>query len=205
AHLADVGFVDGQFDLHLRQVFGDGEQFRRLQAGGHGLARLDRTGQDHAVHRRTDDGAVEVDPRRLGRRRLLADLGLRGVDLRLGLVARGAGQVDVAPGHQLRGAQFGLALVVELGVAQAGLGLAQLRLGTGDLGVALLDLRLVGARVDAGDHLALLDLVVEVHQDLGDLAGDLAADGDRGNRAQGTGGRDRDADVAALHRRGPVT
>src|SRR5690606_41311230 len=51
----------------------------------------------------------------------------------------------------------------------------------------------------------LLDLVVEVHQDLGDLAGDLAADGDRGNRAQGTGGRDRDADVAALHRRGPVT
>ena len=53
-----------------------------------------------------------------GRGGLLADLRLRGVDLRARLVERGAGQVDVAARDQLPRAEVGLALVVELGVEQ---------------------------------------------------------------------------------------
>ena len=49
--LADIGLVDLELDLHLRQILGDGEQLRCLQAGGHGLAGLDIADQHHAVDR----------------------------------------------------------------------------------------------------------------------------------------------------------
>jgi hypothetical protein len=55
--LADVGFVHRQHDLHLRQVFGDLEQHRRLQAGGHGLAGFHRAIEHHAVDRRANHRA----------------------------------------------------------------------------------------------------------------------------------------------------
>jgi hypothetical protein len=38
---ADVGLGEGGVDLHLRQVLGDLEQRRRLEAGGDGLADID--------------------------------------------------------------------------------------------------------------------------------------------------------------------
>ena len=128
------------------------------------------------------------------------DLRLRGVDLGPGLVARGAGEVDVALRHQLLLAEVGLALVIEFGIAQRGLRLPQRCLRAGDLRVALRDLRLVGARVDARDDLVLGHLVVEIDQHFGHLAGNLAAHGDRGDGAERAGGRDRHADVAALDR-----
>src|SRR3546814_10148134 len=85
---------------------------------------------------------------------LLADLRLRGVDLRPRLVARGAGQVDVAFRHQLLRAKHRLAAVIRFGVGQRRLRLLQRRPGAGDLGVALVDLRFKGARVDACDDLS---------------------------------------------------
>ena len=78
--LADIGLVDAQVDLHLRQVLGDLEQHRRLEAGRHGLARLDRTQQDHAVHRRTDHRVVDIEFGIVDRGLALLHRGLRGSD-----------------------------------------------------------------------------------------------------------------------------
>src|SRR5690606_31233343 len=141
----------------------------------------------------------QVDLGGAGGRALLADLRLRGGDLRAGLVARRAREVDVAPRNQLLPGQAGLALVVGFGVGKRGLGLGQRRAGAGDLRVALLDLGLVAARVDPGEHLAALHGVIEIDQHIGDLAGDLAADHHRGSRAETPGCGDRHADVAALN------
>src|SRR3546814_1240166 len=77
-----------------------------------GLAGLDGAGEDHAVDRRADHGAAKVDAGGFRRSGLLADLRLRGVDLRPRLVARGAGQVDVAFRHQLLRAKLRLAAVI---------------------------------------------------------------------------------------------
>jgi hypothetical protein len=193
-----------QFDLHLRQVLGDGEQFRRGQAGGHGLAGLDRAGEHHPVHRRADHRALQVDPGGLGGGGLLADLRLRGVHLRLRLFQRRTRQVDVALADQLLAAEVGLAVVVQLRVAQACLRLPQRGLRAGDLRGALLDLCLVGRRIDRGQHLALGHAVIEIDQHFGDLARHLAAHGDRGDRAERAGRGDRHAHVAALHGLGAV-
>ena len=99
-----------------------------------------------------------------GRRLLLGDLRLRGIDLRARLVARGAGQVGIAARDQLLLRQSRLAGVVGFGVAQRGLRAGEVGARAADGGGALRDLRLVGARIDPREHLALADVVVEVDQ-----------------------------------------
>ena len=61
------------------------------------------------------------------------DLRLRRVDLRARLVARGAGQVEVAARDQLLLRELGLARVVGFGVAQRGLRGRQAGARAGDL------------------------------------------------------------------------
>ena len=83
AQAPDVGLVDRRLDLHVAQVLRDGEQHRRLQAGGDGLPGVD-VAQDHgAVHRRADDGALQVHLRLLEQRLALLDGGQRAAHLRL--------------------------------------------------------------------------------------------------------------------------
>ena len=53
---ADVGLVDVGLDLHLGQVLGDGEQGRRLERGGHGLADVVLARHHHPVDGRGDPG-----------------------------------------------------------------------------------------------------------------------------------------------------
>src|SRR5690606_32037710 len=65
---------------------------------------------------------------------------------------------------------------------------------------ALGDLGLVALGIDPRQDLAFGDAVVVVDQHLQHLAGDLAADGHGRGRAEGTGGGNRHADVAALDR-----
>jgi hypothetical protein len=51
----DVGLVDLGVDLHPAQVLSEGEQDRRLQAGGHGLTTVDVAPDHHPVDRRPDN------------------------------------------------------------------------------------------------------------------------------------------------------
>ena len=96
-------------------------------------------------------------------------------------------------GDELLAQQLLVALVLALGGVE-------LRLGALDAGEPLLHRLLQQHRIDAGEELALLHLVVEVGMDGRDLTGHLGPDLDRGDGAQGAGGRHRRLDVAALHR-----
>ena len=88
--LADVGFIHRQFNLHLGKIFGNGEQHRRGEAGGHGLARVDGAGQHHAIHWRANHRTSDIDLGGLQRCRLLPDQRLRRVHLRLRLITASA-------------------------------------------------------------------------------------------------------------------
>ncbi len=61
ANPAHVRFVDRGLDLHVAQVLGNDEEFRRLQAGRDGLPDVDRALDHDAVHRRPDLRARQVD------------------------------------------------------------------------------------------------------------------------------------------------
>jgi hypothetical protein len=84
-----------------------------------GLAGLDGARQHHAIDRRADHGAIEIEPGRLRGCDLLIDLRLRGIDLRAGLVARGAGEVGIAARDQLLARQLRLATEISLGFQPA--------------------------------------------------------------------------------------
>ena len=128
-HLADIRLVYLRLDLHTGEVLGDGEELRRRHAGRNGLARLDGALDHHAVDRRADIGALQVDARGVERRLALLERGLRVHDLRLGdgevggggLLRGGRGiEIGLRPDtfpDQLRGAGE-----VELGLVQIGLG-----------------------------------------------------------------------------------
>ena len=201
-HLTDVGLVHRQHDLHPHQIFGNFEQHRRLQTGGNGLPRFDGTTQHHTVDRRNDHGAAKIQPEIPGGGLLLTDLRLCGRHLRPRLIAHGLRLIQIAARHQLLLHQRGFARVVELSVAQSGLRRLQVGAGAGDGGVALRDLRLESAGIDAGDHLPFAHPIIEVRQYFGDFAGHLAAHIHGGQRAERAGGRNRDPDIALLHLRG---
>src|SRR5439155_24510974 len=57
---ADVRLVHARLDLHLREVLGDREEHRRLQARGNRLADVDLAGGDDAVDGGPDRRVVEV-------------------------------------------------------------------------------------------------------------------------------------------------
>ena len=187
AQPADVGLVDRRLDLHVAQVLRDGEQHRRLQAGGHGLAGVD-VAQDHrAVDRRADDGALEVDLRLLEQRLALLDGGLRAGDLRLAhpdlrlrppsaaracvsnsvvALSSSAGEMKfLSTSVFLRSRSRSASASVTL--TRADLGLLRGEAGARhrdraarrvDVGARLVDAQLEALRVDLRDHLVLLHL-----------------------------------------------
>ena len=77
ADLGDVGLVDADLELHRAEILGDGEQDRRLEGGGDGLAGIDLAREHHAGDRRIDGRLGEIGLRR-------GELGPRLRDLRLG-------------------------------------------------------------------------------------------------------------------------
>src|SRR3546814_18991125 len=58
--LTDIGFVDGDLQLHLREIFGNSEEDWCVQRCGDGLYRLAIARQHHAVERRIDSRLVTV-------------------------------------------------------------------------------------------------------------------------------------------------
>ena len=93
-HPADIGLVHVHLQLELRKVLGQREKHGRLERGGHGLPRLDRAPQNHAVDRRADDRLRQIGASHIQR-------GLRLGDGRLGagLVGPGAGEGGLGRFH----------------------------------------------------------------------------------------------------------
>src|SRR3546814_19358595 len=58
--LTDIGFVDGDLQLHLREIFGNSEEDWCVQRCGDGLSRFDIAGQHYAVDGRIDSRHVAV-------------------------------------------------------------------------------------------------------------------------------------------------
>ncbi len=171
-HLADIGLVDLRLDLHMGKVPGDGEELRRRHARRHGLPRLYGPLDDHAVDRRADIGAFEIDAGAVERGLALLERGLGVLHLRLGDRQVGSGallrrrrrvedglRADALPD------ELGGAGEIELGLMQIGLGARDARFLKRDIGLGDGDARLLlahpggeGGRLDAGEHLALLHL-----------------------------------------------
>ncbi len=95
--LADVGLVHVHVEVHPGQVFGQAEEHRGCEGGGHGLPGLDAAGEDDAVDRRADHRLGEVRFVRLED------------GLGLGDRRRGAGGVGLGAGEgRLRRIDLGL-------------------------------------------------------------------------------------------------
>ena len=91
---ADVGLVHADLDLHLREVLGDREEDRRLQARRHRLPDVHRSRDDHAVDRRADRGVLEIHLGLDESRLLLVHLGARRQQHRIGHAELGGGRLD---------------------------------------------------------------------------------------------------------------
>src|SRR5258707_8816705 len=59
-HSTDVGFIDGDGDLHPAQVVCDRKYRRRLQGCSYRRAKLDTALNDHAIYRRANIGIGQV-------------------------------------------------------------------------------------------------------------------------------------------------
>ena len=59
-NLANVGLVDGCFDLHLGCVCGDLKQIGRLETGRNSSARFNQLVDDDAACGGDDNGAVQI-------------------------------------------------------------------------------------------------------------------------------------------------
>ena len=79
---ADVGLIHARLHLHLREILGDREERRRLEAGRHRLPDVDGARDDDAVDRGADHRAVEIHLRLLERGLALLDLGARRLQRR---------------------------------------------------------------------------------------------------------------------------
>ena len=127
-----------------------------LRRGIDDVADIDLAQADDARDRRLDLGVVELG---LG----VENGRIVGGDLRGQLRHRGTLGVGLLPGREF--AELGVALQIEIGVGEVGL---VLRL----LGLGLIERRLVGARIDFGEQVALIDQLAFLERDLVDLAVD---------------------------------
>ena len=178
---AHVGFGDGGVDLHLGEIVHQREKDRCVHARIDGAAFVGLAVEHHAVDRRGDHGAFEIELG-VGDGRLAGQHG--GVRLRQLRVDA----VELLLGNQLLLEQVGRALGVDHDQLVAGL-------GRGEIGFRLaqaLDWRRL---VDAGEHVALFDDGIVVDQHFLDLAGNLGADVYRHDRLQISRGRHRLRDV----------
>ena len=202
--LADVGLVDVDLDFHLLEVFGDGEQDRRLQRRGDGLAGIDIARQHDAVDRRDDARLLEIGfvERELGGRD--ADIGLGGGLRRVRTVIGRLGRVEILLRAGLAREQRFLAIIGQPRFLDGGLGLLDLGARGEQLGARAVDrcLELVG--IELGQHVADLDHRVVVDQHLADRARQLARYVDLVGRLHRPGRGHDDRQIAPGRRLGDI-
>ena len=169
--------------MHLRKVVRDGEQRGGIEGRRDGLAGIDRAGNDHAIERGVDGGALQVDAGALRGGLAHLDVGvcLKELDVVLGVLRLR---------DELGGEEFLGALEVEFGEDLLGLRGGQVRLGTCQ-----------GAFergwVDGGEDVAGLDLRIEIDLHVRQRAGDLGTDLDQARGSEGSVGGDGLDEVGA--------
>ncbi len=181
---ADIGLDHVGLDLDLREVCGDGEEFRDRLRGLYGLANLDLAAENDAVDGRTNLGALQLGDGILHRgacsletceRRLQRHLfGLNGelcvlVGL-FGLLHRLRRCCAFGVEHLCALIGLGLGFEIESGARQGGARIINRRLRLQQTRAVLVKRVLEGLGIDLGEHLVLLHPVVEVDIDRRDLA-----------------------------------
>ena len=144
--------------------------------------------------------AVQLDARVAGGRAVPGDVGLGRGDHRPRVLDVGPHALHVGLGGHGSGPGV---LHVRPHLLHVGPLVQHLGLGALDIRGRRVDLRLEDIGIDPGDQLVATDGGVEIHQDLADLAGHLAADLHGRDGRQGAGRRYRGDDRAAIHRRRP--
>ena len=194
-----LGRAGGERGLDIRQlVFRRGEDHRdRLDLGdGHdaGLRRgiddvadIDLPQPDDAGDRRLDGGVIELGLRVLDQRGV-------GLDLRRQLRDGGALRIGLLPGGEF--AELGEALQVEVGVGEIGLVL-------GLLGLGLVERGLERPRIDLDQRVAFLDELAFLKRDPVDLAVDAGADQDGVEALYGAEAGQIDRKISLLDRGNP--
>ncbi len=133
------------------------------------------------------------------------DVGLVDADLRTCLIEQVLGVVDGILGNRIGLSQPCHAVVSELGIVEAHLGLFDLRLGRCEIGSVLVDDRLIRTRIDFRADLVLLNNRIVVALEALNDAGHISADDDREHRIDGAGGGHRARHRPARDRRGSIT
>ena len=227
-----IRLVNAGIHLHIAQVFGNHKQLGRLQAGCYCLAFFNGALDHNAVHRRGNAGAVQVNAR-LGQRGLsLGHVGLRAFNLRLGHaglclhllegfgggVDQRTGLVALALGDELFLHQALLTLLVALGFNQIDLRARHRRPAGRGIGLRRHDGGACGVHIGLGRAHAVfkgfgvnhckelpgLDLGVEVHQQVLDLARHLRTYRYLRDRVHRATGRHRGLQTAPLNFAGAV-
>ena len=226
--LADVGLVDLALDVNLGGVADGHDQSRRGtedEDGADGVANLNVSREDGAVHRRGDGGVAELLFELLEGGLILGDLGLGlaefgGVDADLGdgFIA-GIGRSEILllcvverlHRHQTLLGHCKVALVgifvhrqvgglrVDLVVVDRGGRSAGVGLSGGELGLLSGDLIEDLLLVELREDLALLDMIVDIYVQAGDDAGGFGFDLDLGDGLDLAGGDNGAGDVAGLN------
>ena len=190
-------FGEGRIDLRhvlLRQVENHvdrlelGEHHQPAGVGrAHHIADVDQADAGAAVDRRGDLGVAENGARIVDRR-------LIGFHLRLELRDQSALRVGLLPIDRIARCEPFITLEVEPRIGE-------LRLVLRLLGDRLVERRLIGGRIDLGEHVALGDLLAFVEIDAGELAVHLRLHGDGLQRARGADCFEIDRHVFFLRRR----
>ena len=193
-HRAGVHPLQHRADI----VFGDREQHRHgIELRHHhdavGLARrhdvadIDQMDAGTAIHRRHDVGVAQVDARGL-------HIGLVGNHDAFGRLDQRFLRRHLLRGNRILRLQRLVAFQVDLGVGERR-GIAR------QLAAHLIQRRLIGARIDLGQHIAGLDHLAFGEIDLHQHAAHLRAHGGGGQRRHGAQRVQRDVDVARHHAR----
>ena len=201
---ADIRFANVRIDLHLRQIERDQEKVRCGETGGNRLTDLHGSRHDDPVHRRPDDGVLQVQLCGIQRRLCLFHLRPCHVDLGLGRLKIRRRHIHVVLRHVLLRHQ-------RLHPIQLALALRQIGFGPRDIGFRHFKIagRLIAAGfeglwVDQSHDVAGLDHRIEVGMEALDHAGHLGPDLNRHDRIDRARRRHERHDGASLHHGAPI-
>ena len=201
----DIGLAHVGIDLHLRQIERDQEQVRCGEAGGNRLTDLHRSRHDNPVHRRPDDGVLQVQLCGIQRRLCLFHLRPCHVDLGLSRLKIRRRHIDVVLRHVLLRHQRFNPVQLALTLRQIGFGPRDIRFRHFKIASRLIAAGLEGFRVDQGHDVAGLDHRIEVGMETFDHAGDLSPDLNRHDRIDRACRRHERHDRASLNHGAPIT
>ena len=190
-HVDDVVLIHLHPYLHVTEIGDAHDLGAGILGGAHNpLSHLVVKHTDRAVHGRVDIGFAQHVAELAEHALCLANRRQRGLVV-------GAGDIHVGPGHgvigirdQLLGVEIVGAAVILLGLVLIRLGERAARLGRGKRSLLLIGLRGINVRIDADDHVALLDQLTLLVRQGDQLPRNLRCNPDFELRLHLAGGRD---------------